>query len=163
MTVSDIIGILQLIPHPEGGYYRQNYRSGETCINMNGDLRSVCTSIYYMLEGTDRSHFHRIQSDELWFFHEGEALEIVMLTAEGIERALLGNNLASGERPYFRVPADCWFAAKIKDEKGFSLVSCTVSPGFDFRDFELGKRNRLINDFPRHKGIIEEFTVKKLI
>lgn len=158
MTAKDIIDKLQLKPHPEGGFYSETYRSAERITNNYGNKRSVCTAIYYMLEKEDRSHFHRIKSDELWFFHAGEPLEIVMLQNGEIKTILLGNNIQNGEVPQAIIPANTWFAAKIKNGKGFSLVSCTVAPGFDFEDFELAKRDDLIQQYPNLKKIIEEFT-----
>jgi len=158
MTAKDIIDKLQLKPHPEGGFYSETYRSAERITNNYGNKRSVCTAIYYMLEKEDRSHFHRIKSDELWFFHAGEPLEIVMLQNGEIKTILLGNNIQNGEVPQAIIPANTWFAAKIKNGKGFSLISCTVAPGFDFEDFELAKRDDLIQQYPNLKKIIEEFT-----
>lgn len=158
MTSKQLIKDLQLLPHPEGGYYRETYRSEEITTNKKGVVRNVCTAIYFLLEDNNKSHFHRIQSDELWFFHLGQSIEIYYLSEEEIKSVTLGNNLQTGDVLYFKVPANTWFAAKLKNQQGFALVSCTVAPGFDFTDFELAKRENLIKKHPDLKDIIEEFT-----
>ena len=159
MNAKEIIRQLQLLPHPEGGWYRETYRSAETMTTKNGAKRNVCTAIYFLLEGKDKSHFHRIESDETWFFHCGETLEVLMIEDGELRTVLLGNNLSKGEMPQFTVPARTWFAAKIKSGTGYSLVSCTVAPGFDFADFELAERDKLSNDFSELKNVIREFTI----
>lgn len=158
MTSKQLINDLRLLPHPEGGYYRETFRSDETLTNKSGDIRNICTAIYYLLEAKDKSHFHRIKSDELWFFHTGYPLEIFYISDRKIKSITLGNNIQAGEVPSFRIPVDTWFACRLKDEKGFALVSCIVAPGFDFRDFELAGREMLTKEFPDFKFIIEEFT-----
>ena len=99
MTAKELINNLQLLPHPEGGWYRETYRSDETMTNKNGAQRNVCTAIYFLLEGKDKSHFHRIESDETWFFHSGETLEVLMIEDGELRTVLLGNNLSKGEMP----------------------------------------------------------------
>jgi uncharacterized protein len=158
MTAKELINYLELMPHPEGGYYRRTYKSEETTVNRNGEQRSVCTSIYFLLEANDKSHFHRIQSDELWYFHFGQPLDIYFISDGKLHSVTLGNNILSGEVPTFKIPAKTWFAAKLKHTDGYALVSCTVAPGFDFADFELARRKSMISDYPDLKEIIEEFT-----
>jgi predicted cupin superfamily sugar epimerase len=158
MNAKEIIQKLQLKPHPEGGYYSETYRSAEFLFNNKGEKRNITTAIYFLLENKDKSHFHRIQSDELWFFHQGEPLEIVMIQNEQIIPIILGNNIEKGEIPQARIPSNIWFASKIKTGMGYSLVSCTVSPGFDFLDFELAQRQELLQHYPHLKDAIEEFT-----
>ncbi|MEL7588128.1 MAG: cupin domain-containing protein [Prolixibacteraceae bacterium] len=157
MNTSDVIRQLQLQAHPEGGYYRETYRS-RTQVKNHGRIRNVCTAIYYLLENDDKSHFHRIQSDEIWHFHLGEPLELVQIEGGQLVVTILGNQLENGEIPQAVVPANTWFAARVKDGSGFSLVSCTVAPGFDFADFELAKRKPLIREFHHLKEAIELFT-----
>ncbi len=158
MTSKELIDSLNLLPHPEGGYYKETYRSDETTVNKNGDLRNVCTAIHFLLENKDKSHFHRIQSDELWFFHLGQPLEIYYILGKEIKTVTLGNNIQNGDALFCKIPANTWFASKLKHPEGFSLVSCTVAPGFDFADFELAKRDELTQEFPHLKIIIDEFT-----
>jgi uncharacterized protein len=116
MTSKDLIQKLQLQPHPEGGFYRETYRSNETVVLPEGKIRNVCTSIYYLLEDKNKSAFHRIQSDELWFFHQGQPLEIVFIQDGQLNKIILGNNVEKGEVPYAKISAKTWFAAKIKEE-----------------------------------------------
>lgn len=158
MTAKELIQKLELLRHPEGGWYRETYRSAETMTNKKGEKRNVCTAIYFLLEGKGKSHFHHIQSDETWFFHSGEPLEIVMIVAGKLQSIILGNNILKGEIPQFTVPAQTWFAARIKSATGYSLVSCTVAPGFDFTDFELAERGKLMKEFSELAEIIREFT-----
>ena len=99
-----------------------------------------------------------IQSDELWFFHLGQPLEIILIQSGHLTTIILGNDIKKDEFPQLRVPANTWFAAHVKNEKGFSLVSCTVSPGFDFADFDLkAKREDLVQQYPHLKDVIEKF------
>jgi len=110
-----------------------------------------------MLENENKSHFHRIQSDELWFFHQGEPMEIVSIQEGKLHTTLLGSNILQGEVPQLIIPAHTWFAAKMKNSTGYALVSCTVSPGFDFADFELATKKDLIQEYPHLKDVIENF------
>jgi len=158
MSPRKIIDKLKLIPHPEGGFYSETYRSDYTILNEQKETRHVCTAIYYLLEDEDKSLFHRIQSDELWFFHLGQPLEIISIQGDQLTTNILGIDMDKGECPQVRIPANTWFAARVKNAKGFSLVSCTVSPGFDFADFVLAKREALVQQFPHLKDIIEKFT-----
>jgi predicted cupin superfamily sugar epimerase len=158
MDAGNLIQKLQLQPHPEGGFYQETYRSEAIMTTTEGLVRNVSTAIYFLLENEEKSHFHRIKSDEAWFFHQGESIEIVILDDGKLQTIVLGNNLEKGEVPQAIVPANVWFASRIKHGIGYALVSCTVAPGFDFADFELARRNDLITEFPEYKSVIEEFT-----
>lgn len=158
MTAKELIVALDLTPHPEGGYYRETYRSGYSVANRSGNQRSVSTAIYFMLEGNDKSRFHRIKSDELWFFHQGQHIEILIIKNGNLETLILGDDITKGQLPQASIPADCWFAAWIPSGKGYGLVSCTVAPGFDFQDFELAEKDVLSSEFPHLKRVIENFT-----
>ena len=158
MTAKDLIRELDLQPHPEGGYYKETYRSEKTLCLEQKKVRNISTAIFYLLENQDYSSFHRIQSDELWFFHQGEPLEIASIQNGELVSIVLGNAVEKGEFPQAVVPANAWFGARIKSGSGFSLVSCTVSPGFDFADFDLADRKELIRQFPNLKEVIESFT-----
>jgi predicted cupin superfamily sugar epimerase len=148
MMSEQIIKNLKLLPHPEGGYYKEMYRA-EQKINLdNGKSRNVSTAIFYLLENEDKSRFHRIASDELWFFHQGNPLEILSIQNGNLIKTVLGNNFEDGELLQAVIPAHTWFASRVKNSKGYALVSCTVAPGFDFADFELADRDKLINEFP---------------
>lgn len=149
---------LQLKPHPEGGWYRETYRSRAGLRTPRG-RRSLCTAILYLLEEGQVSRLHRIKSDELWHFYAGGPLRVSALGPGGrLETALLGPDPAAGHAPQALVPAGRWFGAAPEKGAGYSLVGCTVSPGFDFRDFELGSREELLKRFPRAAKIIRELT-----
>ena len=159
MTAEKIIEKLNLVTHPEGGFYKETYRAEKLITLDDGRIRNAGASIYYLLKDADKSHFHKVSSDELWLFHLGQPLEIVVITVdENIETKILGNRLDMGEEPQVIIKANTWFAARVKDEKGFALVTCTVAPGFDFDDFELGNKNKLIKLFPNLKTEIEKLS-----
>jgi predicted cupin superfamily sugar epimerase len=158
MNVKELIRKLQLKIHPEGGFYRETYSSSESTTTGKGVLRSICTAIYYLLENENKSLLHRIQSDELWFFHQGQPLEITVIQDNQFTIILLGNDFDGGEVPQAIIPANSWFASSVKNGTGYSLVSCTVAPGFDFSDFEMANREELIQQYPHLKNIIEKYT-----
>ena len=161
-SAADYIQALQLQPHPEGGYYRQTYASDEQLnaavlpSRFGGD-RSFSTAIYFLLAGKDYSAFHRIKSDELWHFYSGGPLHIYVIHPTGESELLkLGNDLQNGYSFQQVVKAGCWFASKPADENSFSLVGCTVAPGFDFADFEMGKEGELLMEYPQHEEWIRK-------
>ncbi len=160
MNVKDIINILNLSPHPEGGYFKETYRATEITKNSENNPRNISTAIYFLLENEDKSHFHRIKSDEIWFHHLGETLEIIYFQNNKLNKVLLGSNIDKGENLQVVVPKNCWFAAHIKSKINYALVSCTVAPGFDFKDFELAEKQNLRKLYPNYLDIIEEFTIK---
>ena len=130
---------LQLLPHPEGGHYAEVYRSALE-IEMNGfaGKRNLCTSIFFLLEAHEISALHRIKSDELWYYPDGDVLEIIEIDESGIEVITrLGKLLHEGCKLQHVVKAGRWFGARPAAGSDFCLVGCQVSPGFDFRDFEL--------------------------
>ncbi len=153
-----LIRQLGLQAHPEGGFYKETYRSDQLVETGQNKSRNISTAIYFLLEKEDRSLFHRIQSDELWFFHQGEPLEIVWIKDGRLNTIILGNDLEKGEVPQAVIPANTWFAARIKTLSGYTLVSCTVAPGFDFLDFELAARTNLIQEYPQLQETIAIFT-----
>jgi hypothetical protein len=153
--IEEIIKTLGLQPHPEGGFYGETYRSEET---IPGKDRNLLTSIYFLLTEDNVSRFHRIKSDELWYFHSGSAVTVHTLDANGHTEHLLGNDFSKGERPYLMVPKDTIFGSSIKGSNGYALVSCAVAPGFDFRDFELLSREELLQQFPENVEIIHLLT-----
>jgi uncharacterized protein len=159
-TAAAYIQQLQLQPHPEGGFYKETYRA-DTLVEAHGfeGKRHVSTAIYFLLESAQKSHFHKIKSDELWFYHDGSSLEIYVLEAMGLRVIRLGKDAAQGEVLQAVVPAHAWFASKVKDDKGFVLVSCTVSPGFSFDDFEMAKKENLRLQFPYALEVIESMTL----
>lgn len=159
-----IIEQLRLMPHPEGGYFKEIYRSkefiGKESLPIRFEsARTLSTSIYYMLTENDISLFHKIQSDEIWHFYKGTTIIIHQISSDGIYTEFkLGSNLGAGELPQIIIKNNNWFAAEVKDKNSFGLVGCTVSPGFDFKDFELAERYTLIEKFPEHEKLIKKFT-----
>ena len=145
---------LGLIPHPEGGFYKETYRSSAHVGN-----RSVQTAIYFLITSNNISRLHRIKSDEIWFYHAGAALTVHTLTPEkGHQVHKVGLNSSEGEQPQLLVPANTIFGSTIEGENAFSLVSCTVAPGFDFADFELFKAQDLLGDYPQFEAVIRKMT-----
>lgn len=159
-TPESYISLLKLAPHPEGGWFREVYRAAlQVEVPWSAEKRSASTSIYFLLESADFSSFHRINSDEVWHFYDGEALEIFWFDTSGkLNSILLGRNPEAGELLQFAMPAGCWFAARVKDPGTFSLVGCAVSPGFDFRDFEMAERHKLISLYPESEELITSLT-----
>jgi len=159
-----LISALGLLQHPEGGWYRETYRStGQIPSNALPDCfngpRSCCTAIYFLLEQGDWSELHRIKSDELWFFHGGASLTIHLLAADGIYSAIkLGADIVAGEVLQAMVPGGTWFGAEMSGAGAYSLVSCAVAPGFDFTDFEMGDRTTLLIQYPEHQALIARLT-----
>jgi uncharacterized protein len=152
---------LNLDSHPEGGYFKETYRSVEVTTTKAGQ-RSISTAIYFLLEAGNFSAFHRIKSDEAWHFYDGDPLSVYIIDQSGIlEEVRLGLDLSSGQKPQAVVPANCWFASRVAVGGQFSLVGCTVAPGFDFQDFEMAERNKLIKEYPQHQSIIASLTRKK--
>jgi predicted cupin superfamily sugar epimerase len=153
---------LGLEPHPEGGYYRQTYRADlvlEGLPRQFSGPRAASTAIYFLLEGENFSAFHRLRSDEVWHFYLGATVTVQVIEADGrYVQVQLGSDPEAGEVLQAVVKAGCWFASQIKDGGAFALVGCTVAPGFDFEDFELAERDRLVELYPQHRNIITNLT-----
>ena len=163
-TAAYWIDKLNLTSHIEGGAFREVYRS-ELIIPRSSlplffqGARSASTSIYFLLSQGQFSAFHRIAADELWHFYSGTGLHIYVLHDDGRGEVLkLGDDLGNGYSFQQMVPAGCWFASKPVHENGFSFVGCTVAPGFDFADFELGEKDALLRQYPNHKDWIDELS-----
>ena len=164
MDASYWIEALKLERHPEGGYYRETYRSSEL-MQRSGlperfpGSRSFSTSIYFLLSGKEVSYFHRIKSDELWHYHMGNSLSIHIIDLDGEYQIVnLGKDVERGDAFQVVIPAGCWFGAAVNDPDSYILVGCTVAPGFDFEDFELGNRSELLKTYPQHRAIIKILT-----
>lgn len=130
---------LNMQVHPEGGFYSETHRSEArfTFPGFDGE-RSICTSIFFLLKKGQQSSLHRIKSDEIWYFHDGGVLEVIEIDENGKEIITpIGKNIHLGETPQHVVKAHRWFGARLRPDAEFCLVGCQVSPGFDFRDFEL--------------------------
>ena len=132
-TAADIIAQLELRPHPEGGHYRETFRDQR--VDASG--RAASTAIYFLLARGERSHWHRIDAVEIWHYYAGSALTLHIADTLGEHGVRLGPDMAAGERPQAIVPAQAWQAAESSGD--WTLVGCTVAPGFDFAKFELAK------------------------
>jgi predicted cupin superfamily sugar epimerase len=160
MNAQLLIDRLRLHPHPEGGYFRETYRSTETISidGFDGD-RNYSTAIYFMLTSENFSAFHRIKQDEVWHFYAGSSLYVHVIDTSGkYVRHVVGVDVANGAVPQLVVKAGDWFGSTVVEANSFSLVGCTVAPGFDFRDFEMAKREDLLTLFPDHEEIIHRLT-----
>ena len=161
-TATEWVRRLQLLPHPEGGHYREVYRSkdaigGEALPKRFGASRSLSTAIYFLLEGSSFSAFHRLKSDELWHHYHGAPVTLHLLDSEkGYSKVVLGG-VRNGEWQIV-ISAECWFAAELEETDSFALVGCTVAPGFDFADFEMARQDDLIGLFPDQQPLISRLT-----
>ncbi len=174
--IIDKLNLIKLVG--EGGYYRETYRSDNhiivnscnedlkdnvySCSNLeikSSNIRSVSTLIYYLLDGDQFSAFHKVKYDEIWHFYKGSSVSLYILTDVGeIMRIQIGNDLENNEHIQYVIKGNTWFGAEINDKSLYSLMGCSVSPGFDFRDFELGERDKLKNTYPQHESIINKLT-----
>jgi predicted cupin superfamily sugar epimerase len=153
------ISTLNLEPHPEGGYYRQTFRSAQKLESG----RPAATSILFLLTHDNPSNFHRLDAEEIWYFHEGDPLSVHIIDEEGTySEILIGPNAVVGEVLQAVVPPGVWFGSSVRaptDEGlGWSLVGCMVSPGFDFTGFELADRKAMLARYPHCDGIIKTLT-----
>lgn len=154
---------LSLLPHPEGGFYRETYRAAEMIPQSSlperfTGARFFSTAIHYLLAGGDFSAFHRIRSDEVWHYYDGGSdLLIHVISPDGAYKQLhLGRSTKA--LPQVVVPHGNWFAADVENKSSFALVGCTVAPGFDFSDFEMGDRGHLMKTFPLYGEVITKLT-----
>ena len=160
--ISQLIQQYNLQPHPEGGWYRQTYKSkeeisGESLPQRFGGARAFSTAIYFLLEQGNFSAFHRIKSDECWHFYAGHPLLIYIIHQNGELKIIsLGNGFEKDQTFQYIVPANCWFAGRPAPGSEYCFVGCTVSPGFEFDDFELAEATSLSDVYPQHEAIIKE-------
>ncbi|SCM74465.1 cupin domain-containing protein [Desulfovibrio sp. 86] len=163
MDARNIIEKLALAPHPEGGYYRRTYQCGQVLTPKGMPCgfeqpRPVSTAILFLLRAGQYSRLHRIRQDELWHFHLGGPLRLVWIDKVGRAReVILGPDIFNGQTLQFAVPGGQWFGATPAPGSGFSLVGCTVAPGFDFTDLHLARRHELERRFPLALDCIREF------
>lgn len=177
IPVDDLIKKLDLKEHEfEGGYYKETYRSldvvsyneeqspnllsksDSTQAIVNTKTRSSSTLIFYLLKGNQFSPLHKVKHDEVWHFYLGSSLTLYLLNEnDSITMVRLGNNISDGCIFHYVVKKNTWFCAEVDDKTSFSLLGCTVAPGFEFDDFELGIKSDLLTAFPQHKLIIEKF------
>uniref|UniRef100_A9A662 DUF985 domain-containing protein n=1 Tax=Methanococcus maripaludis (strain C6 / ATCC BAA-1332) TaxID=444158 RepID=A9A662_METM6 len=163
-TAEYFIKKLNLEKHPEGGFYKRIYQSEEVISKdklperYNSD-RFYSTSIYYLLSGNDISKFHRLKSDEIWHYYFGSSAIIHIIDNLGnYNLKKLGPNLDKNENFQVIIPKNSYFAAEIIEKSSFIIVGCTVSPGFDFEDFELASKDELLKKYPEHVNLIKKFS-----
>lgn len=162
--IQSLIKHLDLQPHPEGGFFKETYRSNAV-FQPNDEFysgaatRNYSTAIYFLLTKGNFSAFHRIKADEVWHFYQGDTLLVHCISPEGKYYTLsVGPQISATTQPQAVVPAGTWFASEVISTGEFALVGCTVSPGFDFQDFELANREALVEEFPQHAAIITRLT-----
>jgi hypothetical protein len=157
MDAGEIIRMLDLAPLvPEGGFFRETYRSRRTC---DGGGRSLSTAIYYLLTPDTASLVHRLPSTEIFHFYLGSPVTMLLLPpAGGSEVVTLGNDLAAGHRPQVVVPAGTWQGALLADPGPFALLGTTVAPGYDDRDLVIAERAELLASHPERRDLIERLT-----
>jgi predicted cupin superfamily sugar epimerase len=167
MTSRDVIQRLDLAPHPEGGWFRETYRAAETLPAAAlppryGGPRASGTAIYFLLTAESFSAFHRLQSDEIFHWYAGAPARLVRLAAAGAAETLLGPDLAAGQRPQSVVPRGAWQALCVRPPgpagEDWTLLGTTVAPGFDFADFEMGRRTDLLAAYPAAAAAIRALT-----
>ena len=162
--IEQIVNKLQLVPHPEGGFFKEVYRSNGiiNTDNLNSDFsgqRNYSTSIYFLLTSDSFSAFHRINQDEIWHFYKGSPIKLHVISEEGhYWNVIIGSKIENDELLQYTILAKHWFAAEVINTNDYSLVGCTVAPGFDFDDFELANKSKLISIFPQNEDIITRLT-----
>jgi hypothetical protein len=150
LSAADVAHRLDLSPHPEGGWYRETHRSGDV-VSWNGASRAACTSILFLLEHPGISRLHRIDAEELWYWHAGSDLLIREIEVSGEARS---HHLGPGGTFQAAIPAGSWFGAELATAGTWALVGCAVAPGFEFSGFELADGAALARRFPAHEALI---------
>jgi len=164
MNAEDIIRLLNLAPHPEGGFFSESYRSadliaGEALPPRYTGPRRAGTAIYYLLTPGRFSELHRVASDEMFHFYLGDPVEMLQLLPDGTSRRLLlGTDLAAGMAPQLLVPHGVWQGSRLVPGGKFALLGCTVSPGFEYDDYESGPRAALLERYPESRELILALT-----
>ena len=157
MTGRDVIKLLDLQPHPEGGHFRETYRSDQTVETPFG-RRAASTAILYLLTGEAFSAFHRVCSDEMFHFYAGDPVALALLDEAGCRTVTLGSDVGAGQHPQALVPGGCWQGLHLDGGGQWALMGCTVAPGFEFEDFELARRDELKAKFPEQGDLIGRLT-----
>lgn len=162
--IEELIKKLELQPHPEGGYFKETYRSAgeinkDSLANEYGGKRSYSTCIYFLMTSGNFSSFHKVNQDEIWHFYEGSPIRLYVISENGdYSEYKIGRNFSNGEVPQLVVPGGHWFAAEVSEKDSYSLVGCTVAPGFDFADFTLPSRKDLVSKYPQYEKLISRLT-----
>ncbi|MGV8075402.1 MAG: cupin domain-containing protein [Syntrophobacteraceae bacterium] len=155
---------LKLSKHPEGGWFVRTYSSEERIEGgylpeRFGGPRAFSSAIYYLLKGSEFSALHRLKADEVWHFYAGSSITLYIIEWKGrLSEIRMGNSSKTGETFQCAVKAGCWFGGVVNEPESYALMGCTVAPGFEYEDFELGDREKLIEEYPKHRLIIEKLT-----
>ncbi|MFD1552143.1 cupin [Putridiphycobacter roseus] len=158
LQVEALVKNYAMLPHPEGGWYKENYRSNRN-IPLDENSRSLLTSIYFLLTSENVSRFHVLKSDELWYYHSGSALTVHCISPKGEYYQLkIGPNFEAGEQFQAVVPSGTIFGSTVDQKNQYAMVGCAVAPGFDFEDFKLFTTAELLAKFPSHQTIIQKLT-----
>lgn len=152
--VEELIEKFGLLPHPEGGWYKETYRSD---MKLNGVDRNLMTSIYFLITSENISKLHQIKSDEHWYFHEGHGLRIHIFDTD-YSFIDLGLNLDQNQVPFATVKSEVIFGSTVEKEGAYAFVSCAVAPGFDFRDFRMLNTEEMLAKYPNHQALIQRLT-----
>lgn len=156
--INRLIEHFKMEAHPEGGYFVETYKS-DLLLDTPRGKRAASTAIHFLITKDSISHLHRLSSDEGWHFHLGDPLLVIEITPDGkLIETRLGPNFENGEKLQHIVPAGHWFASTSTGE--YSFVGCTVSPGFEFEDFEMAKYEKLATDFPHLEKVCLEYCLK---
>ncbi|MFL5347498.1 MAG: cupin domain-containing protein [Hyalangium sp.] len=153
--MDELVRALGLRPHPEGGYYKETYRAAARVDTPRGS-RAAGTAIYYLLPRGEFAAWHQVASDEVWHFYDGAPLTLYLLREQGLETVTLGREVTRGEQPQAVIPAGVLQAAVPRGD--YTLVGCTVAPGFDFADWEMPARDALIARYPEHAALFRQLT-----
>jgi predicted cupin superfamily sugar epimerase len=160
-TAAELISLLQLQPHPkEGGFFRETYRSADRlAMERYPSQRSASTAIYYLLTPTTISALHKLDTDEVFHFYLGSAVRMLQLGPGRVGREIvLGPDLTAAQHVQVVVPRGVWQGSILEPGGSFALLGCTVAPGFEYEDYEHGKRAELIEQFPAHEAMIRRLT-----
>lgn len=164
-SADDLIKLFGLVPHPEGGYFRETYRAAGWIVRPDSRPKGVkgernySTAIYFLLPQGARSNLHRLAFDEIWHFYVGGPMTLFQIFPDGkITQTTLGHDLTAGQTVQHVVPGGCWFGGYPNPGVEYSFVGCTEAPGFEFADFEMGKRGELIKQFPMGREVIKRLT-----
>ncbi|MGZ5545271.1 MAG: cupin domain-containing protein [Limisphaerales bacterium] len=159
LTADDVIRLLNLTPLTiEGGFFRETYRSPEQLARKEG-ARSLATAIYYLLTPDTFSQMHRVPGEEIFHFYLGDPVEMLQIAPDGSgEIIVMGTDIAAGMHPQHIVPGRFWQGARLRPKGKFALLGTTMSPGFDYADYESGKRDELLSRFPQHSAMLRVLT-----
>lgn len=162
-SVEELKSFYNLREHPEGGLFVQSFKSNAAVQTEANTTRSSCTAIYFLLPKDSCSRFHRLKSDEVWHFYVGGPLTVVELDEETKlpRTTVLGQDVLNGQKFQYVVRANTWFGAFPNEGSEYSFVGCTVAPGFEYIDFEIGQKQQLLKDFPAASSFINKLTVQE--